>query len=115
MPMYKPHKTAHAHLRRIGLAWGADACGWKELSAHYRRGDGARFILFEGKPRYCGDIGEPRFIRDVSIHGKTARLYHWYTGGYFLIWREHRMELAVQTRHLRTRTTVRIARSLRHV
>ncbi|HEY7002982.1 MAG TPA: hypothetical protein VH281_01770, partial [Gaiellaceae bacterium] len=69
--------------------------------------------VYEGKPHYCGNIGDAPVIRKVTVHGKTAVLYDWGARSYFIAWREHRVSLAVETRDLSKRKTISIARGLR--
>jgi hypothetical protein len=92
----------------------------EQLDAFYTGPNGRRLRVAEGKPFYCGDIGEADVLGHPRIHGKRATLYDYCEGTgcgratyrFLLTWREHGIQLTLVSRGTPKATLLAIARSM---
>jgi hypothetical protein len=97
----------------------------EELDGFYRgvAGNGKRLRVAEGKPFYCGDIGDAPLLAHPTIHGKRASLYSYCEGSgcgrathrYLLTWREQGIQVTLISRGSKRPTLYAIARSMTRV
>ena len=97
----------------------------EELDGYYRgvSGNGKRLRIAEGRPFYCGDIGDARLLAHPTIHGRRASLYEYCEGTgcgrathrYLLTWREQGIQLTLISRGSPRPTLYAIARSMTRV
>jgi hypothetical protein len=86
-------------------------------------GNGKRLRIAEGRPFYCGDIGDARLLAHPTIHGRRASLYEYCEGTgcgrathrYLLTWREQGIQLTLISRGSPRPTLYAIARSMTRV
>ena len=111
------HRVAPQHIE----------CGPTEeqLDAYYRGvgGNRKRMRIAEGKPFYCGDIGDARLLAHPTIHGKRASLYDYCEGSgcgratfrFLLTWHEQGIQVTLVSRGSPRSTLYAIARSTTEV
>ena len=97
----------------------------EELDGYYRgvSGNGKRLRIAEGRPFYCGDIGDARLLAHPTIHGRRASLYEYCEGTgcgrathrYLLTWREQGIQLTLISRGSPRPMLYAIARSMTRV
>jgi hypothetical protein len=97
----------------------------EELDGYYRGvgGNGKRLRIAEGKPYYCGDIGDAELLARPRIHGKRAYLYSYCEGvgcrrathRYLLTWREQGIQITLISRGSPRARLYAIARSMTRV
>jgi hypothetical protein len=87
MPVYRPERTEGLTLKRVTTG---RPCRNEQVTAVYRGPDGALLRVYEGKPFFCGDLGDVRALGTAYV-GK--RLAHFYESpnfdnqaGLFLTW-----------------------------
>jgi len=120
MPVLAPTQTFGMTLKRIH-ARGID-CGpiTEELEAYYGAGEARKLTILEGKPAYCGDIGDAPVLGTPRVHGKKATLYGYCQGTgckhatfkYALLWREHGVQVSLLSRGLPRPKLLRLAASM---
>ena len=97
----------------------------EELDGYYRgvSGNRKRLRIAEGRPFYCGDIGDARLLAHPTIHGRRASLYEYCEGSscgrathrYLLTWREQGIQVILISRGSPRPTLYAIARSMTRV
>jgi hypothetical protein len=97
----------------------------EELDGYYRgmAGNGKRLRIAEGKPYYCGDIGDAPLLARPTIHGKRASLYSYCEGSgcgrathrYLLTWREQGIQITLISRGSPRAGLYAIARSMTRI
>ena len=87
MPVYRPERTDGLTLRKVTTG---RPCQNEQVTAVYRGAGGALLRVYEGKPFFCGDLGDVRALGTAYV-GK--RLAHFYESpnfdnqhGLFLTW-----------------------------
>jgi hypothetical protein len=123
MPVLAPTVTPKLTLQRV-VPREID-CGEikEELDGYYRGPDGRRLRIAEGRPQYCGDIGDAAVIGHPRIHGKRATLYAYCEGNgcqrasytFALFWREQNVQIGLISRGTPQPVLLSIARSMRVV
>jgi len=125
MPVLYP--TSHPGLALDRVVPQSIACGPTEeqLDGYYRgrNGNGKRMRVAEGKPFYCGDIGDAPLLAHPTIHGKRASLYDYCEGSgcgratfrFLLTWREQGIQITLISRGSTRSTLYAIARSTTRV
>lgn len=123
MPVLAPTSTPGMTLKRV-VAHGVD-CGpiQEELEAYYGAGEQKKLTILEGKPYYCGDIGDAPKLGTYRVHGKRATLYAYCQGRgcqkasytYDLVWREQGIQIQLISRGTPTAGLLAIARSMERV
>ena len=123
MPVLAPSSTAGLVLKRV-VPRHID-CGAikEELDAFYTGGPGRKLRIGEGKPYYCGDLGDAKVVARTRIHGKKAVLYDYCEGlgcqsatdTYALYWREQGIQLTLISRGTPQAELVAIGRSMTRV
>lgn len=124
MPVYRPERTEGVTLRKVT---SARPCQNQQVTAVYRGAGGALLRVYEGKPFFCGDLGDVRGLGTAYV-GK--RLAHFYESpnfdnqpGLFLTWctrnrvagRCPGVEMSVEIDGRDKPRALRIARSMRLV
>lgn len=120
MPVLAPAKTFGMTLKRVHPH--AIDCGptQEELEAYYGAGERQKLTILEGKPYYCGDLGDAPLLATLRIHGRKASLYSYCQGTgcakathtYALYWRERGVQLALISRGTPRAQLVQIANSM---
>jgi hypothetical protein len=97
----------------------------EQVDGYYRGvgGNGKRLRIAEGRPFYCGDIGDAPLLAHPTIHGRRASLYAYCEGTgcgrathrYLLTWREQGIQLTLISRGSPRGVLYRIARSMTRV
>lgn len=123
MPVFAPTKTFGMTLKRVHPH--EIDCGpiQEELEAYYGAGERQKLTILEGKPQYCGDLGDAPLLATLRIHGKKASLYSYCQGTgcgratntYALFWRERGVQIALLSRGTPRAQLVQIANSLKLV
>jgi hypothetical protein len=123
MPVLAPSATPGMTLKRV-VAHDVD-CGpiQEELEAYYGAGEAKKLTILEGKPTYCGDIGDARMLGTYRVHGKKATLYAYCQGrgcrkathAYDLVWREQGIQIQLISRGTPRDGLLRIARGMERV
>ena len=87
MPVYRPERADGLTLRKVTTG---RPCQNEQVTAVYRGHNGALLRVYEGKPFFCGDLGDVRALGTAYV-GK--RLAHFYESpnfdnqpGLFLTW-----------------------------
>ena len=125
MPVYRPERTEGLTLRKVTTG---RPCQNEQVTAVYRGPGGALLRVYEGKPFFCGDLGDVRALGTAYV-GK--RLAHFYESpnsdnqpGLFLTWFTRRrvernrgpgVEMWVEIDGRDKPRALRIARSMRPV
>jgi hypothetical protein len=92
----------------------------EQLDGYYSGPNGRRLRVAEGKPFYCGDIGDAPLLGHPRIHGKRASLYDYCEGTgcrratyrFLLTWREHGIQITLVSRGTPKATLLALARSM---
>ena len=123
MPVLAPTATPNLTLKRVTTA--RLQCGnvVEQLDGHYTGRNGRRLRIAEGKPFYCGDIGDAPLLGHPTIHGTRASLYRYCEGTgcraatyrFLLTWREQGIQVTLISRGTPKATLLAIARSMRAV
>jgi hypothetical protein len=124
MPVYRPERTEGVTLRKVT---SARPCQNQQLTAVYRGAGGALLRVYEGKPFFCGDLGDARPLGTAYV---AKRLAHFYESpnfdnqpGLFLTWCTRKrvagrcpgVEMSVEIDGRDKPRALRIARSMRLV
>ena len=72
MPVYRPERTDGVALRRVTVG---RPCQNQQVTAVYRGPDGALLRVYEGKPFFCGDLGEVRALGTAYVGKRLAHFY----------------------------------------
>ncbi len=123
MPVLKPQVTPSLRLDRVVPR--TIECGQitEELDAYYSGARGKRLRIAEGKPFYCGDIGDALVLERPVVHGRRAALYDYCEGlgcgtatnTYLLTWRELGVQLVLISRGSSKESLLRIARGMQRI
>jgi hypothetical protein len=123
MPVLAPTSTPGMSLKRV-VPHSVD-CGkiTEELEAYYGAGEAKKLTILEGKPSYCGDIGDAKVLGVYRVHGKKATLYDYCQGRgcakarlrYDLVWREQGIQVQFISRGTSRSGLLTIARSMERV
>jgi hypothetical protein len=123
MPVLYPTSTPNLHLNRVVPR--EIECGniLEELDGYYTGPNGRRLRVAEGKPYYCGDIGDAKLIARPTIHGKRASVYDYCEGTgcrratyrFLVTWREQGIQIVLISRGTPRATLYAIARSMQTV
>jgi hypothetical protein len=123
MPVLYPTSTANLQLNRV-VPRDID-CGniLEELDGYYTGPNRRKLRVAEGKPYYCGDIGDAKLLAHPTIHGKRASLYDYCEGTgcrratfrFLLTWREQGIQIVLVSRGMPRPTLFAIARSMEKV
>jgi hypothetical protein len=120
MPVLAPTKTFGMTLRRVRPQHVE--CGeiTEQLDAYYGAGERQKLTILEGKPAYCGDLGDAPLLGTYRVHGRKASLYRYCQGTgceratqtYALLWRERGIQVALLSRGTPRRQLLQLARSM---
>jgi hypothetical protein len=120
MPVLAPTVTGGLTLKRV-VPKEID-CGaiQEELDAYYSAGPQRKLRIAEGKPFYCGDIGDAPLLSHPRVHGKRADLYEYCEGTgcrrathrYLLTWRERGIQIVMISRGTPQAELLVVARSM---
>lgn len=123
MPVFAPTKTFGMALKRVHPH--KIDCGdvQEELEAYYGASEKQKLTILEGKPFYCGDLGDAPLLATLRIHGKKASLYSYCQGTgcqkasdtYALYWREQGVQIALISRGTPRGQLIQIAKSTKRV
>jgi hypothetical protein len=124
MPVLRASVTLGLRLQRI--ATQRINCGpiKEQFDAYYRRpSDGARLRIAEGKPQYCGDLGDAPVLQRGRVHGRRATLYRYCEGpgctrarnAYALVWSEQGITITLISRGLGRQQLFAVAASMQPV
>ena len=72
MPVYRPERTEGVTLRRVTTG---RPCRNQQVTAVYRGPEGALLRVYEGKPFFCGDLGDVRGLGTAYVGRRLARFY----------------------------------------
>jgi hypothetical protein len=107
MPVLEPASTPGMTVRGVDPQHVDCGAIKEQLIARYSGGpNGKRLKVFEGKPQYCGDIGDAPVIARLRIHGRRATLYDYCEGlgcrqatnAFLLTWRERGIGIVLISR-----------------
>jgi hypothetical protein len=124
MPVYRPERTEGVTLRKVTTA---RPCRNEQVTAVYRGADGALLRVYEGKPFFCGDLGDARALGSAYVGKRLARFYESPNfdnqPGLFLTWCTRKrvagrcpgVEMSVEIDGRDKPRALRIARSMRLV
>lgn len=120
MPVFAPDQTFGMTLKRVHPQH--IECGdiTEQLDAYYGAGEQQKLTILEGKPYYCGDLGDAPLLGTFRVHGKKASLYSYCQGAgckeathrYALYWRERGIQIALLSRGTPRDQLLAIARSM---
>jgi hypothetical protein len=123
MPVLHPTYTPNLNLRRVVPV--EIECGniLEELDGYYTGPNGRKLRVAEGKPYYCGDIGDAKLLARPTIRGKRASVYDYCEGTgcrnatyrFLLTWREQGIQIVLISRGTPRPTLYAIARSMERV
>ena len=120
MPVLAPTKTFGMTLKRVRPQHIDCGEAKEQLDASYGAGEAQKLTIFEGKPFYCGDLGDAPVIAQLRIHGKKATLYEYCQGTgcrratfrYALYWRERGIQIGLISRGTSRGRLVQLAQSM---
>lgn len=120
MPVLAPTETFGMTLRRVRPQHVE--CGeiTEQLDARYGAGERQKLTILEGRPFYCGDLGDAPFLGSYRVHGKKASLYRYCQGAgcrraahaFALLWRERGIQVVLLSRGTPRGQLLRLARSM---
>ena len=120
MPVLAPTKTFGMTLKRVRPQHINCGEATEQLDASYGAGEARKLTIYEGKPFYCGDLGDAPVIARLRIHGKKATLYEYCQGTgcrratfkYALYWREQGIQVGLISRGTSRSRLVQLAQSM---
>jgi hypothetical protein len=125
MPVYRPAFVDRLTLRKVVPG---RSCPGEQVRAVYRGDDDDLLRVYEGKPYYCGDLGDVDDLGTAYVHGRLAHFYsspnfdnpdgmflQWYTRPHKDRVRHKGIQVLIEVRGRDKRRTLRIARSLKLV
>ena len=123
MPVLAPTKTFGMTLKRVRPQHIDCGQTTEQLDASYGAGEPRKLTIYEGKPFYCGDLGDAPVIAQLRIHGKKATLYEYCQGTgcrraafrFALYWREQGIQIGLISRGTPRTKLVQLAQSLTRV
>jgi Tol biopolymer transport system component len=123
MPVLQPRATPGLRLDRVVPRAIDCPRTVEELDAYYNGARGRRLRIAEGRPYYCGDIGDAPVLERPVVRGKRAVLYDFCEGSgcraatntFLLTWRERGIQIVLISRGSSKATLFRLARGMRTV
>jgi hypothetical protein len=125
MPVYRPERTDGVSLRKVTTG---RPCRNEQVTAVYRGPDEALLRVYEGRPFFCGDLGDVRALGTAYVGKRLARFYESPNfdnqPGLFLTWCTRKLgaagrcpgvEMSVEIDGRDKPRALRIARSMRLV
>ncbi len=116
MPVFAPlaKYTSGTTLRNV-TPQHLSTCGAvkEQVSAVYKGSAGKGVEVYEGRPRYCGDIGDVPLLDTARVHGSVARIYGYQSRNeYIVIWKERGVQILVWSHKLSPYNLGRFAGSM---